>query len=68
MILPDNLALQVIDRKKNIFKLSQGEYIAPDKLENYYKTTRGVADMFVYGDSFKASLVAVVVLDDDEIA
>ena len=68
MILPDTLALQVIDRKKNIFKLSQGEYIAPDKLENYFKTTKGVADMFVYGDSFKSCLVGIVVLDEDEIA
>jgi len=66
VIIPPRNCLRIVDRRKNIFKLSQGEYIAPDKLEQAFKLARTVADIFVYGDSLKSCLVAIVQGDKKE--
>ena len=50
-VINDDGTIQVIDRAKNIFKLSQGEYISPEKCENIYIQSEWLAQTFIHGDS-----------------
>uniref|UniRef100_A0A8C3RJX3 Arachidonate--CoA ligase n=1 Tax=Cyanoderma ruficeps TaxID=181631 RepID=A0A8C3RJX3_9PASS len=61
----ENGTLKIIDRKKHIFKLAQGEYIAPEKIENIYIRSDPVAQIYVHGDSLQAFLVGIVVPDSE---
>ncbi|XP_020584641.1 long chain acyl-CoA synthetase 4-like [Phalaenopsis equestris] len=56
---PDG-SMKIIDRKKNIFKLSQGEYVAVENLENIYGSIADIDSIWIYGNSFESFLVAVV--------
>ena len=61
-ILP-NGALKIIDRAKNIFKLSQGEYIAPEKLEQIYIQSAYVQQIWIHGESLQNHILAFIVLE-----
>lgn len=61
--------VKVIDRKKNIVKLSQGEYVAPERIENVYTGKCPLIAMaFVHGNSQKSNLVGIFGVNPETFA
>ncbi|MQY26687.1 carboxylic acid reductase [Nocardia aurantia] len=60
---PDELVY--VDRRNNVLKLSQGEFVAVSQLEAVYATSSLVRQIFVYGSSERAYVLAVVVPTDE---
>jgi len=63
----ENNALALIDRKKSLVKLANGEYIAVEYLECVYKSSLIVENICVYGKSFENYPIALVVPNEREI-
>lgn len=53
--------LKLIDRKKNLIKTLNGEYIALEKLESIYRSAPVVLNICVYADDSKAKPIAIIV-------
>lgn len=56
---PDEL--QFVERRNNVLKLSQAEFVAVSKLEAIYAGIPEIQQIFIYGRSGRSSLVAVIV-------
>ncbi len=59
-ILDEGKYLKITDRKKEIFKLSGGKYIAPQMIENKLKTSDLIEQVMVIGanEKFASALIA----------
>lgn len=58
-IAPDRLVY--VDRRNNVLKLSQGEFVAISRLEAIFSTIPLVSQVFVHGSSERAYVLAVIV-------
>lgn len=69
-MIDDQGRLFIIDRAKNFFKLAQGEYVGPERIESLYQSTSTLlAQIFIEGNSLETYLVAVVgVMPDTYVA
>ncbi|WVO13079.1 hypothetical protein L204_100689 [Cryptococcus depauperatus] len=60
--------LKIIDRLKNVVKLSQGEYVALEKIEGIYALDPLFASFLVHGDPTRSYLIALAALDPVQAA
>lgn len=56
---PDQL--RYVDRRNNVIKLAQGEFVAVSRLEALYSTSPLIHQIYVYGNSERSFLLAVIV-------
>jgi long-chain acyl-CoA synthetase len=60
---------KIIDRRKNVLKLAQGEYISPERLEGIFLAEHTyLAQGYVHGDSTQTSLVGIFGVQPDLFA
>jgi fatty acid CoA ligase FadD9 len=65
-LAPDHLTF--LDRRNNVVKLSQGEFVAIAKLEALYARSPVVHQIYLYGSSERSFLLAVVVPTAEALA
>ena len=58
--LVDGQYLQITDRKKEIFKLSLGKYVAPQVIENMLKESQYIQNCYVVGENQKFASAIII--------
>lgn len=60
--------IYITDRVKNFFKLSQGKYVAAERIQNIYHSSCLLFDQFyVYGDGLRSFLVGIIGLNVESL-
>ncbi|KAG0206691.1 hypothetical protein BGX28_001890 [Mortierella sp. GBA30] len=61
-VMGANGTITIIDRKKNVFKLSQGEYVAAENIEGrFLSRVPFIQQILIHGDSSENCLVAILI-------
>jgi fatty acid CoA ligase FadD9 len=63
---PDQV--KYVDRRNNVLKLSQGEFVTVSKLEAAFGDSPLVNQIYIYGNSARPYLLAVVVPSEDAVS
>ncbi|MDT5066392.1 MAG: fatty acid CoA ligase FadD9, partial [Mycobacterium sp.] len=63
---PDQV--KYVDRRNNVLKLSQGEFVTVSKLEAAFTDSPLVRQIYIYGNSARPYLLAVVVPTEDAVS
>jgi len=57
--------MQIIDRKKEIYKNSRGQTIAPQRIENLFRDFESILNVFIVGDHQQYNTALIVLNNDD---
>lgn len=60
--------LRIVDRIKNVMKLSQGEYVALEKVEGIFNIYPLFQTIYVHGDSLQSHIVLIGICDPIQAA
>jgi fatty acid CoA ligase FadD9 len=59
--------IRIIDRKKNFFKLSHGQFASPEYLQNIFAQSSFIEQIYIHGDPYEDCITAVVVPNKERV-
>ena len=65
---PGPISWSYVDRRNNVLKLSQGEFVTVSRLEAVFGDSPLVRQIYVYGNSARSYLLAVVVPTEEALS
>ena len=60
LVMVDKIFLKITDRKKEIFKISAGKYVAPQVIENLLKESSYIENCMVIGENQKFASALII--------